>query len=211
MMVCLVMFVDLTLPIDRRIPVFPGSPTPIISQFSTIATNGWNEKQLTFTSHFSTHIDAPKHMIESGKTLSDYPIDSFIGETILFDVCNQSIIDVDVSEVKSGDIVFFFTGHSKHIYEKDYFENYPVISERTIQELVAKNISILGIDSFTPDNEPYPLHKLLFSHNIRIVEQLTNLEQIHQKRFQCYIFPLNIANADGAPCRVVAEIETEID
>jgi len=84
-----------------------------------------------------------------------------------------------------------------------------VISERTIQRLVSKNISILGIDSFTPDNEPYLLHKLLFSHDIRIVEQLTNLERIHQKRFQCYIFPLNIVNADGSPCRVVAEIENE--
>ena len=84
-----------------------------------------------------------------------------------------------------------------------------MISERTIQKLIKKNISILGIDSFTPDNEPYLLHKLLFSHNIRIVEQLTNLEQIHQKRFKCYIFPLNIADADGAPCRVVAELENK--
>ena len=207
MIVCLGMFIDLTLPIDINIPVFPGSPSPKISQFATIDIEGWNEKLLNFTSHFSTHIDAPKHMIESGKTLSDYPIDSFIGETVLFDVCNQPIIDVDVSEVKSGDIVFFFTGHSKHIYEKDYFDKYPLISERTIQRLISKNISILGIDSFTPDNEPYLIHKLLFSHNIRIVEQLTNLEQLHQKRFKCYIFPLNITNADGSPCRVVAEIE----
>ena len=201
------MFIDLTLPIDNQIPVFPGNPLPNIKQFSTIETKGWNEKQLTFTSHFSTHIDAPKHMIESGKTLSDYPIESFIGEAIVFDARNQSTIDVDVSKVKPGDFVFFFTGYSDHIYEKDYFEKNPVISESIIRKLIEKEISILGIDSFTPDNQPYPLHKLLFSHNIRIVENLANLDKISQQRFFCYIFPLNIKNADGAPCRVVAEIK----
>lgn len=201
------MFIDLTLPIDDQIPVFPGDPLPRIKQFSTIDTKGWNEKQLTFTSHFSTHIDAPKHMIDSGKTLSDYPIESFIGEAIIFDVRHQSKIDIDVSNVKPNDFVFFFTGYSKHIYEKDYFENNPVISERTIQKLIEKKISILCIDSFTPDNNPYYLHKLLFSHNIRIVENLTNLDKISQQRFFCYIFPLNIKNADGSPCRVVAEIK----
>jgi len=200
------MFIDLTLPIDDKIPVFPGNPTPNIKQFSTIKTKGWNEKQITFTSHFSTHIDAPKHMLDAGKTLSDYPIRSFIGETILIDARNQSMIDVDVSNVKPNDFVFFFTGHSNHIYEKDYFEKNPVISEKTIQNLIQKNISILGIDSFTPDNNPYDLHKLLFSHDIRIVENLTNLDELPE-RFFCYIFPLNITNGDGAPCRVVAEIK----
>jgi kynurenine formamidase len=201
------MFIDLSLPISTRIPVIEGTATPEITQIATIDKKGWNEKLLTFPSHFSTHIDAPYHMIKSGKTLSDYPIESFIGPAIVFDVSGQSIIDIDVDDVQTNDIVFFFTGHVDHIYEKEYFDNNPVISKRTIQKLIKKQISILGIDSFSPDIEPYPIHKELFHHDIRLVENLVNLDQIPHKRFFCYIFPLKIENADGAPCRVVAQVK----
>ena len=40
------MFIDLTLPIDEHIPVFPGDPPAEIKQISTIIEKGWNEKQL---------------------------------------------------------------------------------------------------------------------------------------------------------------------
>jgi kynurenine formamidase len=200
------MFIDLTLPINEKIPVFPGNPIPEITQIASIDEKGWNEKRLTFNSHFSTHIDAPRHMLEKGKTLSEYSIESFIGKAIVFDVRGESVIDVDVDSIKSNDIVFFYTGYSSHIYESDYFENNPVISKDTIEQLIKKKISILGIDSFTPDNEPYSLHKKLFHHDIRIVENLIHLDLIPKKRFFCYIFPLNIEDADGAPCRVVAQV-----
>lgn len=201
------MFIDLTLPIDARIPVFPKSPLPRINQIATIAKNGWNEKQFVFTSHFSTHIDAPRHMLDVGKTLSDYPIDSFLGEAIVFDMRDQYVIDVNLDLVKQNDIVFFHTNHIQHIYDLNYFENNPVLSERTFHGLMDKNISILGIDSFTIDNEPFSFHKQLFKQDIRIVENLVNLDQIPSQRFFCYIFPLNIKDADGAPCRVVAQVK----
>ncbi|MDG6219528.1 MAG: cyclase family protein [Candidatus Thermoplasmatota archaeon] len=200
------MFIDLTLPIDKNSPVLPGYPPVGITQFATLAQNGWNEKQLVLTSHCSTHIDAPNHMLEIGKTLSDYPIESFMGEAIILDVRGQSEIKVDVSEVKRNDIVFFYTGHNDRLYEKDYFKNNPVISKKTTLDLIKKKICFLGIDSFTPDNEPYLIHKLLFEHDIRIVENLIHLDKINRKRFYCYIFPLNIKDADGAPCRVVAKV-----
>lgn len=200
------MFIDLTLPVNVKIPVFPGSPPTEIKQIATVKNEGWNEKRLTFNSHFSTHIDAPRHMLDNGKTLSDYPIESYLGDAIVFDVRGQSVINVNVDNIKSNDIVFFRTGHSSHIYESDYFENNPVISKETIKQLIKKKISILGIDSFSPDKEPYDIHKQLFYQDIRIVENLIHLDQIFLQRFFCYIFPLNIEDADGAPCRVVAQV-----
>jgi arylformamidase len=200
------MFIDLTLPIDADIPVFPGDPLPIIRDIFTIDKEGWNEKQLTITSHFSTHIDVPRHMLDKGKTLSDYPIESFIGKAILFDVRGQSKIDINVDIIKPNDMVFFFTGHIAHLYEPSYFENNPVISIETIQRLIEKKISLLGIDSFSPDNEPFLVHKQLFENDIPIVENVTHLEKIPQQQFFCYIFPIHIKDGDGAPCRVVAQV-----
>ncbi len=200
------MFIDLTLPLDNKTPVFPGSTKCEITQVSTIDHTGFNEKIVTFPSHVSTHIDAPLHMVPSGKSLSNYPIDTFIGEAILLDVRRQTEIDDDINEVQNNDMVFLFTGYSQHIYESDYYEHNPVLTEKTTQRLIDKKIKILGIDSFTPDNPPYRVHKMLLQNDILIVENLIDLQKITKKRFRCYIFPLKLQDADGAPCRVIAEI-----
>lgn len=200
------MFIDLTLPLDNQTPVFPGSAKLTITQGSTINQTGFNEKIISFPSHISTHIDAPIHMVSSGKTLTDYPIDTFIGEAILLDVRGQMEVNDDVKDVRKNDIVFFFTGYNQHIYESEYYENNPILGEKTAQRLIEKKIKIIGIDSFTPDNSPYRIHKMFLKNDILIVENLTHLEKITKKRFRCYIFPLKIQDADGAPCRVIAEI-----
>ena len=194
---------DLTMPIDEKTPVFPGDPKQEIKQFATIKENGWNEKRLTFNSHFSTHIDAPFHMVENGKKLTDFPIEAFIGEAIVIDARNQRQIGPDLSNVRKNDIVFFFTGHTGKAYSDKFFENNPVISIETAQELIKKKIKIVGLDSYSPDNEPFEVHKLFFKHNILIVENLVNLDKLSDKRFKCYIMPLKIQDADGAPCRVI--------
>ena len=198
------MIIDLTMPIDERTPTFPGDPKQEIKQLATIEKDGWSEKRLTFNSHFSTHIDAPLHMLEGGKTLTDFPLEKFIGEAIVLDVKGKREIETDLSNLKEGDIVFFLTEHSKKAYNEDYFKNNPVITEKTAQQLINRKISIVGLDSFTPDNEPFPVHKMFLKEDILIVENLVNLEKLAGKRFQCYILPLKIQDADGAPCRIIA-------
>ena len=163
--------------------------------------------KLTFSSHFSTHIDAPRHMLENGKTLSDFPIDKFVGDAIVIDVRGQNEIHSDLRGVKANDIVFFFTGHTNKQHSKKFFEGNPIISKETAQRLIKKRVKIVGIDSFTPDNHPYEIHKLFFKRDMLIVENLVNLEKLNGKRFKCYIFPLKIKNGDGAPCRVIGVIK----
>lgn len=200
------MIIDLTLPIDNKTPNWPGDPKIVIKQFSTVEKDSIGKKVLTFHSHFSTHIDAPSHMVANGKTLSDYPMEKFVGEGIVLDVRGQKEIETNLDSVKEGDIVFFLTAHSNKVYEKDYFDNNPVLTPKTAKKLVDKKIKIVGLDSPTPDNEPYTLHKLFFKHDILIVENLVNLKELAEKRFQCYVLPLKIKDGDGAPCRVIGVI-----
>lgn len=200
-------YIDLTMPLDERTPIFPGDPKQEIKQIATIPTHGWTEKRLAFNSHFSTHIDAPVHMKEGGKTLTDFPLEKFIGEAIVLDVRGQKEIRPSLENVEENDIVFFYTDHSKNAYSDKYFENNPVIPTETAEALIQKKIKIVGLDSFTPDNSPYDVHKLFFKNDILIVENLVDLEKVNGKRFKCFILPLKIQDADGAPCRVVAILE----
>lgn len=191
------MLIDLSMAIDENTPVYPGDPKPEVKKVATIAENGWNEKRISFNSHFSTHIDAPYHMLEDGKKLDEFPLDKFVGEAVVLDFANP-----DLELVKEDDIVFFYTGQT----EKDLFKDYPKISKELAQKLIDKKVKIVGLDSFTPDDEPFEIHKMFFRNDILIVENLVNLKQLVGKRFECTIFPLKIRDADGAPCRVVARI-----
>lgn len=202
------MIIDLTMPIDEKTPVFPGDPKQEITQNATIEKDGWNEKRLTFNSHFGTHIDAPFHMLANGKKLDELPLEKFIGKAVVIDVRGQKEIAPDLKGVKKDDIVFFRTDHIKKAYSKDFFKANPVITEETAKLLIQKGVKVVGLDSYTPDNDPYKIHKLFFKHDILIIENLINLDKLKQKRFDCYIMPLKIRRADGAPCRVFALVKS---
>ncbi len=189
---------DLTMLVGKRTPVFPGDRRHEITQTATVAKNGWNEKWLSFNSHFGTHIDAPYHMLAKGKTLSDFPVDHFVGEAVVLSLSD------DLSAVRKNDIVFFYTGQTEKMHSPDFFKNNPVIDKPLAEKLVAKKIRMVGLDSFTPDNAPYSVHKILLAADIMIVENLVNLKPLLGKRFQCVIAPLKIEGGDGAPCRVIA-------
>jgi len=196
--------IDLTMPLDDKTPVFPGDPKQEIKQIASIKGNGWNEKRLIFNSHFGTHIDAPYHMLENGKKLDEFPMEKFVGRLIVIDAIGQKNIKSDLNGVKEGDIVFFRTGHTKNAYDKNFFTTNPVIDPYTANAAIEKKVKIIGLDSWTPDSEPYEVHKMLFRYEILIVENLVNLDEVKDGKFTCYVMPLNIKDADGAPCRVIA-------
>ena len=85
-----------------------------------------------------------------------------------------------------------------------FYKNNPIITEGVARLLTKNRVKMIGIDSFSPDNKPYKVHKILFKKNILIIENLANLERV-EKYCQLFVAPLNIQNADGAPCRVIAK------
>ena len=188
---------DFTMSLDEKTPVFPGDPRQEITEIATLKENGWNEKRLSFNSHFSTHIDAPYHMLKNGKKLDEFPLETFKGDAVVLD-----LLKPDLELVKPGDIVFFCTNQTKKAHSRDFFSNNPVITLELAGKLIEKKAKVVGIDSFTVDNEPFPVHKMLLKNGVLIVENLVNLEQVEGIRFECIIAPLNIKDADGAPCRV---------
>ena len=132
--------------------------------------------------------------------------DYFIGHSQVIDVRGQKLITPNFLPKKiTAPIIFFYTDHVANIFDKNYFKNNPVITNETAQSLVRSKVRVVGIDSFTPDNFPYEVHKILFSQNILIVENLTNLGLIG-KKCRVIIAPLKLTDADGAPARIFAQI-----
>ncbi len=194
---------DLSMDLEEKTPVFPGDAP---GEFARLEAHGIRATRLGFSTHYGTHVDAPLHMLAGGKNLSEFGLEKFIGEGVVIDARGQREIRPKLDAVKAGDIVFFRTGHTDKASEPDYFdfERNPVIPLDTADALVAKKAKMVGLDSFTVDNEPYAVHQRFMKAGILIVENLVGLAPLAGKRVEVMALPLKVKDADGSPCRVIA-------
>src|SRR5262252_4246926 len=83
------MIYDVTVPISNTMAVWPGDPPVQLTPKSHISRDKSHTVQLTsieMGSHTGTHMDAPFHMIEGGKRLSDFAIDVFAGPATVLEI-----------------------------------------------------------------------------------------------------------------------------
>ncbi len=157
--------------------------------------------------HIGTHIDCASHLTDSKLRMSDIPIEKFCGNGCLIDVRGKAIIkatDIDEKLIQKDSIVLVFTGYDQFYGQDNYYNAHPVIDESLANLLIEKEIKMIGMDIFSPDKCPFPVHNLFFKNDILILENLTNLHSLTEiNNFKIYAFPLKI-NAEAAPARVIA-------
>lgn len=206
-------YYDLTTLISIKTVVYPGDAR---FECETVCDLGFGAGahlcQLHLGNHTGTHIDFPSHVIKNGKNSSDFPIQHLIGAGLIVEVPEgfKSINREFVSalNILPGDIVFFKTANAQLPKQGEYVENYVYLEPEAAHALVEKQVKIVGIDYLSVDAyyaDNLPVHYILLSHNILIVENL-DLQNAPIGRCEIFILPLNIANIDGAPVRVVASI-----
>ncbi len=197
--------IDLSLPLNENSPVYPGDPKVKIEPFLTIEKDGCNVHTLTFGTHVGTHIDASSHMVADGKNINEFPLEKFTGKGVCIDVSNGfDIAKIRELKVQKDDIILFYSGWDSHVNKADYYTNHPEIPIDIAEYLVLSQVKMIGIDFPSLDHEPYPVHKILLKNEIIIIESLTNLKELVEKKFTVFAFPLNVG-VDGSPVRVLAD------
>ncbi|MDP4001406.1 MAG: cyclase family protein [bacterium] len=202
--------IDLTHTFTDHMPIYPGDPKPTLVQITELFKDGFVDHELKIGMHVGTHMDAPLHMIEGGKKLSDYEVDKFFGPGVLIDARDKSEISEELLvdlEINPGSIVLVLTGFSQKFgVSEEYFENYPTFTEGFATKLLELGVSMVGTDTPSPDKEPFALHKILLQKEILIIENLTNLESLLKvSDFQVIALPVKL-DTEAAPARVVAQI-----
>ncbi|HSW98595.1 MAG TPA: cyclase family protein [Candidatus Saccharimonadales bacterium] len=199
-------YIDLSVPITNGLPVYPGDPEPRVEPVAKYASEGYNDHELRLGTHAGTHVDAPYHMVDHGKTLDQYPVEQFVGRGRYIKVDGAfSLAAVQAAGVQAGDIVIFDTGMARAYGEADYFEKFPHMPEDVARYLVAQKVKMVGADTCSPDAPPFVVHKLLLDGDVLIIENLMNVSELAGKEFTVYALPIKL-QVDGAPARVVAEI-----
>jgi len=209
--------IDLTLTISEKTPTFPGSPQPNFINWETIEKDGYNLELLFLSSHTGTHIDAPYHFVKKGQKIHEIVTRRLVTEAVLIKIrkgANQGITKSDIQKfekkngkIDDGSTVIFHTGWQKNLKKKSYFLKNPGLTVSGGNYLASKKINLVGIDSPSIDlgiDSKFSVHHVLAKNGILIVENLSNLEQIHSEKFHLIVAPLKLKNATGSPVRAMA-------
>lgn len=189
-------YIDLSHKIYGTMPVYPGDNEVSLVQERFLDKDYYNGYTLKTGLHVGTHIDCPRHLLNSDKTMVDYSLENFVGDGILLAAGGEKEIGYKPEyedKIKKGDIVLIYTGTDKFYGSKEYYENHPIITMELAKFFVDKEIKLVGIDMPSPDYPPFEVHKLLLSNNIFIMENLTNLKDLLEVgSFEIFAQPLKL-------------------
>ena len=197
-------------------PVYPGDPSPSFESFATLRNNGVNLTRITMGSHTGTHIDAPRHYIESGISIDQIPATKLIGEAYVADltkipigggISRQNLLELKTN-IAPDLILVCYTGCSEHWTDQSIWKNYTFLTQDAADYLVSKKVRAVGIDFLSVEkfNAPQPVtHKSLLGHGIFIIESLSkSLKQFAGQKILMVCMPIKVEGGDGAPARVMA-------
>ncbi|WP_105616413.1 cyclase family protein [Vallitalea okinawensis] len=202
--------IDLTHDIKNGMFTHPYDGDVKVYEDKILSRDGYYNSRLETGMHAGTHIDAPRHFLESNTFIGAFELYNFIGNGCLLDVRNQNLItykDEYDELVKHGDIVLLYTGFSQWYGTSEYYDNFnnhPIVDKTLTDFFINKKIKILGMDMPKPDNYPFEVHKQLFENDIFIIENLTNLDKLlNVSRFEVVALPLKI-RAEASIIRAIA-------
>jgi arylformamidase len=209
--------IDLSHGLDPTTPVFPGYPPVEIRILESTrysipgGRRALNSSQLTVGIHTGTHMDAPFHFFEDGAPIDRIDLTHCVGEAQLLRIDTPANGEIEHAQLTSyreplarcGKVVLS-TGWAKEWGRPEYFTQHPVITSDAADFLIECGVHLVGVDFPSVDRAPFLTHVALLSHNVLILENLTNLSEIRAQSFQLVAVPLKFTDRDGSPVRAIA-------
>lgn len=204
-------YIDISVPINSDLPVWPGSQNIEIKQSLSIKNSDIaNESSINMNVHTGTHVDAPSHFINNGLSIDQIPITKFIGpayvasikntETITKDILNNSSIPKDTKRllIQTDNTELWVSRNTK------FYEDYIALSLCAANWIVDKGIELVGIDylSIQKYNDSPQTHIELLSNNIVILEGL-NLSNVTEGWYDLICLPLKLEKIEASPARAL--------
>lgn len=210
--------IDLSHPLSADTPAFPGDPPVEITIFdsattpNTAAARHLNCSGLAMSLHCGTHMDAPFHFVQNGRTMDRVVLDRCIGPALLvrwphavhgatIEASHLAPLEPQLRAIRR---VVFNTAWHHRWGAANYFTEHPVISGAAARLLVDCGVQLVGVDTPSVDRPPFDAHLALLGNDVLIVENLTNLDAIPTDVFELVALPLAIVGRDGSPVRAVA-------
>lgn len=216
---------------------WPTSPTKFklesLAQGKTDGGYFYAANTLCTPEHGGTHLDAPFHFSESGRTTEQIPLEQLIAPAVVIDVTARASTDPDYrltpedvirfeksnGTIAPGTIVLLRTGWSRHwpnvkAYLGDdtpgdasrlSFPSYGGDAAKLLVE--ERRVAALGIDTASIDygkSKDFEVHRIAAARNVPGLENLTNLDRLPLLGATVIALPMKIEKGSGGPLRAVA-------
>ena len=219
--------IDLTHTLSPEIPTFGGSCGFTMSLTcdykDCTEPNLFRIQKLEMKAGLGTHMDAPAHCIEGGKSIDALALEDLVTDCVVIDAsaeANENFVImpsvIESFEKEHGTIspnafVIFDTGWSTRWGKpKEYINDhaYPCVDPSTAQLLLERNIAGIGIDTLSADNggKDFPVHRLILGAGKYLVENVANTHMLPPIGAKIFVLPIKIKDGTEAPIRLIASI-----
>lgn len=175
--------------------VFPGDESPKAEQVLSIEKGDvCNLSVFSMCAHNGTHIDAPFHFLNNGRTVEQIPLDAFAGD------CYVARHEGDVTEEDAKEILK--KAKNAGANEKILIGGKATVTIEAAEVFAEAGVKLIGNESQTvgPEDAPMAVHLVLLAKEIVLLEGLV-LTEVPEGKYFLNAAPLNFAGFDGAPCR----------
>lgn len=206
---------DLSQPVFPNCPQYPDdSPRPAqIRLFYMLAVQGVNKEIVEMSTHTGTHVDAPFHFFEDGRTIDEVPLESYVGRAVVLDLREKDAgsaierqdLEPLAGELAAGDIALLNTGGGhRRANTKAFLTEYVYLSGEGAQYLIDRGVKGVGIDAVSMGgyNDPSksgPPHRILLGSGAFIIEELYFPEEVMDGRKRLFVAaPVKLQGCSGA-------------
>ncbi len=175
--------------------VYPGDPCPHMTRHLSIEKGDvCNLTEFSMCAHNGTHVDAPFHFINNGKTIEMVGLEPFVGDCF---VAHHSG-DVTASDANAILEKATMTGASQRIL----IAGKATVTVEAAKVFVKKGVVLLGNESQTvgPESSPMEVHLILLGAEVVLLEGIV-LKNVDEGRYFLNAATLGLGGCDGAPCR----------
>ena len=179
--------------------VFPGDPAPQREVLNSMEDGAlYNLTSLHMCAHNGTHVDAPYHFINDGKTIEQVSLEKFVG------LCYVAEHEGAVTAENAKEILQKATKANSDAVKRILIKGRAEISADAARVFAEAGIFLVGNESQTvgPEDAPMAVHKVLLGAEVVLLEGI-RLAEVPEGVYLLNAAPLNLAGADGAPCRAI--------
>ena len=199
---------------NETTPVYGGDINIIkIEKIKSISKGDTsNNLKICFPGHVNTHIDFPYHFNDNGKKCNNYNASSWVFNKVGFIKCSVNEIENHILNLPTDiDCLILKTGFEQFRGTEKYWKEQPIINASIAKILKANfpKIRLFGFDMISltskldrPEGKKAHI-AFLIENDILVLEDM-HLEFLEQTPLQIIIAPLQIDQADGVPCTVLA-------
>jgi kynurenine formamidase len=219
--------IDLTHPLSAETPHWSGNcgfQKKICSDYADWASETkFRVHQIEMYAGIGTHMDAPLHCFEHGKSIADIELEKLFVPCVVIDIpANASenyrlqpedIINFEKTKTKieKNTFVIVRTGWGKHWHNPSKYRNeliFPSVAATAAELLLEKDIVGIGIDTLSPDipQHDYPVHNIMLGAGKYIIENIANAHLLPAYGSTICALPIKIKDGTEAPIRLVGII-----